>query len=118
MNDNSISGCGMFLAVCAAIIVVVGMFGANALSDWQQARVDEQYARAAAVEAQGRADALRIEARTEQQAQRQANWEHSFMMWTTATALIVHDPTAWLALLLLLGIGAGGWWLVREWRLK
>jgi hypothetical protein len=115
MNDNAGLGCGVLAAVILVTIVVVGIGGANWLADWQQERTEQEYARAAAIEAAGRADALRIEARTEQQAQRQQNWEHSFMMWTTATALIVHDPTAWLAVLLVCGIGIGGWYLARGW---
>lgn len=111
MNENPWLGCAALLVIILLIAVLVIGGGANLLTDWKQAQADREYARAAAIEAAGRADALRIEARTEQQAQRQADFEHSFIMWTTALALITHDPAAWLAVLLVLGIVCAGWFL-------
>ena len=62
------------------------------------------------------AEAALTRARTDLEAQRQVNWEHSYMMWTTTLAVFSHDPLTWVLLLLVVGLVVVVYWLLKAWQ--
>ena len=106
---NQGEGCGVLvagLAICVALLVIGFLLVMPLLENLNDAEAQRLHAEAALTRA-----------RTDLEAQRQVNWEHSYMMWTTTLAVFSHDPLTWVLLLLLVvGLVVVVYWLLKAWQ--
>jgi hypothetical protein len=92
-GESETGGC---VAALLLLVILVGIGSVpfvvpKLFTDWDRAEAQRLNAEAALIRAE-----------TNQAAQRQENWEHSYMMWTTALAAFLNSNTC----ILVLSLGA------------
>lgn len=92
-----LGGCSRPFILATILVVLLGfVVGMLALSAIDHAGASRDYAEAA-----------RIRAQADLEAQRQENWERRWMAWTVTLATITHDPLAIIILVCTLAATGG-----------